>query len=304
MFFGLKAVLVCIAMTVLLSSCGRAPAVAPLSDEDICQSVAIKQTRYVRSGYYTDTYPPVDIDSIASLPVYTYSEYTDAAIENKRDVFAKSLGVAADDNVLANINSVNVSLDSEALQESLILSELFSAAVAEINYSYNSDTDSIELDESCCAEMVEACRSLADIFGYGVYSSFSVRREQIHNDGGVADADFSILLSFSDIPIETECDKLLYYYDLIDKLDCRIQITNGQFRQLTVVKYDTDFLVEIGKYDVLSANEAFEHDLDINNDVYIVYLVGNAYIYPIYTKQDYYSVGNLDECEYAKVFQY
>ncbi len=299
MLFGLRAVWVCIAMTVLLSSCGRAPAIAPLSDEDISQSEAIKQTKYMRSGYYTDTYPSVDISSIVSLPVYTYAGYTDAEIENKKDAFVQLLGVAAENNVLANINSVNVSLDGEALRESLILSELFSTAVAEINYSYDSDNDSIELDESCCAEMVEACRSLADIFGYDVYSSFSVRREQIHNDGGVADADFSILLSFSDIPIETERDKLLYYYDLIDRLDCRIQITNGQFRQLTLVKYDTDFLVEVGEYDVLSANEAFEQGVDANNEVYIVYLVGNAYIYPIYSKQDYYSVGDLDECEYA-----
>lgn len=299
MLFGLKAVLACIAMTVLLTSCGRAPAIAPLSDEDISQSEAMKQTKYMRSGYYTDTYPSVDISCIVSLPVYTYSGYTDAEIENKKDAFVQLLGVAADDNVLADKNSVNISLDSEALQESLILSELFSDAVTEINYSYNADTDSIELDESCRAEMVEACRSLADIFGYGVCSSFSVRREQIYNDGGVTDADFSVLLSFSDTPIETECDKLLYYYDFIDKLDCRIQITNGQFRQLTVVKYDTDFLVEVGEYDVLSANEAFEQGLDANNEVYIVYLEGNAYIYPIYTKQDYYSVGDLDECEYA-----
>ncbi len=281
----------------LLSSCSSG--VAELPDLDISSAVALKQTQYSRSDYYSNLYPDIDNSQLTELPVYTYCEYIEEMSEKKISGLLHTLDIENIGNVYDSVNCVGVSLLDNEVQSSKVLSEILWEAVAEIEYTYQPETDSIILSEGSKESISSAFTELAEILGYGRCVSFDIRREQLYKDGENMDAYFSVRASYANNDIETERDRLLYYYDLLDKLEISIQIRDGDFQKLNITQYDTDCLNTVGEYNVIPADKAVGQNTSGN--IYVIYVLDeNGYIRPVYTNQDYYELGDLESIEHFR----
>ena len=296
-------IITCLFAMTALTGCANANK-QTFENAEMTNAQALKQTKYVRSSFYTDPYPTIDIDQLSRLPVYYFSDYNSNTARQKIADFSETLHT--DDQIInENINSVSAVFTDDELYNNTLTSELFAYAVSDIEYSYDPESDTIELDEQCKQNIINACEKLSSIFGYDIYNSFYIRREQIYNQNDVLNADFSVIISFGNNGINSELDKLLNYYDLSDKLEIRIQVSDGACRKLTVTKFDTDCLVKVADYDITPIGKAFDRYPPITEPVYIVYVKDdNGFIRPVYTDQDYYKLGSFDNCQYADALIY
>lgn len=298
-------------LTTFISGCTFGSTNEKLPDIDFSTAQALKETHYSRSGYYTNLYPDIDNSQLNILPVYTYCEYTEEMSVKKMTDFCRVLGIddCADEPYKSDtVNWVAAVFSAVQLQNNNVLSDIFSDVGNEISYTYDSETDSIILEENDREILYSALAKLAETFGYEICNSFDIRKEAVNS---LDEAIFSVIVSYSNCDVETERDKLLNYYDLADKLEIQIKVIYGELYQMSIVEYDTECLNMVGEFKVLPANKALKSNTS-DKDIYILYILDeNGYIRPVYTNQDYYNLGDLlfyelftEDYQYAEALRY